>query len=243
MADYQESAYKQGEETTTFPKPGPIEPEGSRPGRAIVFKWLPILIILIYFAFSYFKIPILTAMGQYLVVSKPPEKSDLIVCLAGDNIERGLATADAFKMGLAPRIYIAREELPDGYQELKQRGIHYPESVDLLVMLLKGLGVPEAAVIKSDLPSRSTWEEAELVKGLAERMNYKSIILITSPTHTRRTYLTFSKIMGEKEYRLFIVPSPYSEFKADSWWQSRKYAREVLWEYQKVLYYTLKSLG
>jgi len=133
--------------------------------------------------------------------------------------------------------------LPDGYRELKQRGIQYPESIDLMVMILKGLGVPEEAVIKGEVPSRSTWEEAELVKALAERMNYTSIILITSPTHTRRTYLTFRKIMGEKEPRLFIVPSAYSEFKPDTWWQSRRHAREVLLEYQKLLHYALKGLG
>jgi len=133
--------------------------------------------------------------------------------------------------------------LPDGYRELKQRGIQYPESIDLMVMILKGLGVPEEAVIKGEVPSRSTWEEAELVKALAERMNYRSIILITSPTHTRRTYLTFRKIMGEKESRLFIVPSAYSEFKPDTWWQSRRHVREVLLEYQKLLHYALKGLG
>ena len=243
MADYQEGTYKQEQEKTGFPKPGPIEPEGSSQSGISVIKWLPILIILIYFGLSYFRIPVLTAIGQYLVVSYPPEKSDLIVCLGGNNVERGLATAEAYKMGLAPKIYIVREELPDGYRELKQRGIQYPESIDLLVMILKGLGVPEEAVIRGDVQSRSTWEEAELVKALAERMNYKSIILITSPTHTRRTYLSFRKIMGEKEYRLFIVPSPYSEFKPDTWWQSRRHAREVLFEYQKLLHYALKGLG
>jgi uncharacterized SAM-binding protein YcdF (DUF218 family) len=243
MADYQEGTYNQEQEKIGFPKPGPIEPEGSSQSRISLIKWLPILIILIYFGLSYFRIPVLTAIGQYLVVSYPPEKSDLIVCLGGTNVERGLATADAYKMGLAPKIYIVREELPDGYRELKQRGIDYPESIDLLVMILKGLGVPEGAIIRGDVQSRSTWEEAELVKALVERMNYKSIILITSPTHTRRTYLTFRKIMGEKEYRLFIVPSPYSEFKPDTWWQSRRHAREVLWEYQKLLYYTLKGFG
>ena len=243
MADYQEGTYKQEQEKTGFPKPRPIEPEGSSQSRISVIKWLPILIILIYFGLSYFRIPVLTAIGQYLVVSYPPEKSDLIVCLGGNNVERGLATAEAYKMGLAPKIYIVREELPDGYRELKQRGIQYPESIDLLVMILKGLGVPEEAVIRGDVQSRSTWEEAELVKALAERMNYKSIILITSPTHTRRTYLSFRKIMGEKEYRLFIVPSPYSEFKPDTWWQSRRHAREVLFEYQKLLHYALKGLG
>jgi len=243
MADYQEGTYKQEQEKTGFPKPRPIEPEGSSQSRISVVKWLPILIILIYFGLSYFRIPVLTAIGQYLVVSYPPEKSDLIVCLGGNNVERGLATAEAYKMGLAPKIYIVREELPDGYRELKQRGIQYPESIDLLVMILKGLGVPEEAVIRGDVQSRSTWEEAELVKALAERMNYKSIILITSPTHTRRTYLSFRKIMDEKEYRLFIVPSPYSEFKPDTWWQSRRHAREVLFEYQKLLHYALKGLG
>ena len=243
MAQYQESMNKQPEEKAGFPRTGPVEPDGSKSSAINVVKWLSILIILAYFSLSYFRIPVLTAVGQYLVVSYPPEKSDLIVCLGGNNVERGLATADAYKMGLAPKIYIVREELPDGYQELKQRGIRYPESIDLLEMILKGSGVSEEAVIRGEVQSGSTREEAELVKALAERMNFRSVILITSPAHTRRTYLTFREIMGEQEYRLSIVPSPYSQFKPDHWWQSRRHAREVLFEYQKLLYYVIKGLG
>jgi hypothetical protein len=96
------------------------------------------------------------------VVSYPPEKSDLIVCLGGNNVDRGLATADAYEMGLAPKIYIVREELPDGYRELKQRGIQYPESMDLLVMILKGLGVPMTVIGEV----QQTREEAELSRPL-----------------------------------------------------------------------------
>ena len=113
------------------------------------------LFILLYIVLSYYRTPILTRLGTYLIVQHEPVKSDLIVCLSGGNIERGMASADAYHKGLATRIFIAREELPDGYETLREKGVHYPEAREMTMMILRGLGVPDAALMTSDQVARA----------------------------------------------------------------------------------------
>jgi hypothetical protein len=79
---------------------------------------------------------------------------------------------------LAPRIFIAREPIPEGLETLKQKGIAYPESIDLVTMIFRNLGVPESAVIRSDQPLESTFEEAERVAALVKDKRYRSLILV-----------------------------------------------------------------
>jgi uncharacterized SAM-binding protein YcdF (DUF218 family) len=177
--DYQEGAFQDSK---------PIEPERKRMGKAWVLKWLFFLLAIFYVILSYYRAPILTGL----------QKSDLIVCLAGGNVERGLAVADAYEKGLAPRIFVAREVTPDGYELLKERGVNYPESVDLMRMLFEGLGIPRSAFFTSDRPSKSTFEEANLVKDVVMKSGYSSIIVITTPYHSRRAWLTFRKVFEEK---------------------------------------------
>jgi uncharacterized SAM-binding protein YcdF (DUF218 family) len=242
MADSREGTYQAPAERYSTPEPKPIEPVSPKPGRASWLKWLIILIFVVYLLISYLHIPILTAVGKYLVLSHPPQKSDLIVCLAGENVESGLAAADALNQGLASSIFVAREEPPDGYEILRQRGIPYPENTDLIGMILKGLGVSDSAIIKGERPVRSTREEAEQVRELIKRKNYRSILLITSPTHSRRAYLTFREVIEEKECRLLVMPSKYSNFKPEGWWKNGRYAEDVILECQKLIYLGLKSV-
>ena len=224
------------------PRQDPIEPEGTRSGLAGYFKWIFLGIVLVYVLFSYYHAPILTRVGGYLVVDSTPSESDLIVCLAGGNVERGLGTADLYSKGYAPRVFMAREEPPDGLEWAREKGVEYPESIDLMVMLLEALGVPRSAILRSEQPVGSTLEEARLVREVVKQQGYSSLILVTSPTHTRRVLLTFRKVFEGEDIRLHVVPTPYSRFRPEDWWQSRKYAREVIVEYQKLIFYVLKDL-
>ena len=225
-----------------MPDAKPIEPESAPSTSLSLFKWVLFIAVFIYILLSFFHGPILTRLGKYLVVQHPAAKSDLIVCLAGDDVGRGLASADLFARGLAPRIFIAREPIPDGLETLKQKGIAYSESVDRVMMILKGLGVPETAVIRGDQPVQSTIEEAERGGALIKEKKFRSLILVTSPTHSRRAWLTFRQVIPDKDFRITVIPTPYSKFRAEDWWKTRKYVREVILEYQKLIYYKAKGL-
>jgi uncharacterized SAM-binding protein YcdF (DUF218 family) len=153
-----------------------------------------------------------------------------------------MASADAYHKGLAPRIFIARQELPDGYETLREKGVHYPEAKEMTMMVLRGLGVPDAALMTSEQIAKSTIDEAVIIRGVAEENGYRSIILVTSPTHSRRCWLTFRKVFEKDQVRLQSLPSTYSGFRPNDWWKERKYLREVIIEYQKLIFYALKYL-
>jgi uncharacterized SAM-binding protein YcdF (DUF218 family) len=219
----------------------PIEPESTKVSGIARLKWVFFVLALLYVLISAYHGLALMSMGRYLIVAHPPEKSDLLVCLGGGNVERGLAAADAYRRGLAPHVFVAREIIPDGYDILKQRGVSYPESRDLMILMLQELGVPESAILTRDTPSESTVMEAGLVRKLVREKNYRSLILVTSPTHSRRAFLAFKKAMAGDEVSILVIPSSYSKYDPEAWWKNPNQLREVLLEYQKLVYYFFKG--
>lgn len=217
----------------------PIEPQGKKLTRLGMFKWIIFLVFIAYMLISLYRAPILKGFGKYLVVQHSPRKVDLIVCMMGKPVERGLEAAALFKKGFAPRIFIGRQMLPEGYPVLEAKKVHYPESRDLLAMILQGLGVPRSDCIVSDHFVDSTFDEATVVKALVQNKGYHSLIVVTSPTHARRTWLTFKTVFKDGDVQIMIIPSRYSDFRPDDWWKNRKYIREVIIEYQKLMCYAL----
>jgi len=240
MSEKYEDEERRIDPENTFPDMEPIEPEGKRINRQDLLKWAFFLLALVYILLSYYHAPILIHLGRYLIVEHDPQKCDLIVCMAGGNIERGLAAAEAYEKGFAPHIYISKEEPPDGYELLKNRDIDYPESIDLMIILLEGLRVPRSAILISDGVVRSTWEEAMAVRELVERKGFRSLMVITSPFHTRRAWLTYRKVFKDLDVRILMNPSKYSGFKPEGWWKERRYVRHVIIEYEKLIFYTFK---
>lgn len=224
------------------PTGDPIEPEGIRVTRIGWIKGILFLLVLIYFSLALFSGPFLAFLGRYLVVAHESQRSDLIVCLAGKNVERGIAAAEAYQKGLAPRILACREQSPDGLNHLKEKGFHYPEKIDLLKDLFKEYGIPESALLVPGKAVENTFEEAEVVRQVVRELGFQSLILITSPTHSRRAWMTFRKVLEEEKVRILVVPTPYSSYDPATWWNSKRYLKEVFFEYEKLLYYALHLL-
>lgn len=236
--DSQEEWMERG---TEFQREGrPIEPDAGKSRRPSLWKWIFFLLIILYGVISYYHGPLLTRMGQYLVVEHEPAQADLIVCMMGENVDRGLEAARVYGKGLAPQIFVAREEIPDGMAALREEGIDYPESRDLMIDLLVDLGVPRNACLTTDQFVGSTFEEIQVVREVALEKGFRSFLVVTSPTHTRRTYMTFRNAFEEEDVDVRMVPTEYSGFQAKTWWKSHRYVQEVIVEYQKLIYYTLK---
>lgn len=215
----------------------PIEPEGTGLGKVRFLKWAILALVFIYVALSYFHAPILERIGAYLVVSHPVKQADLAVCLLGRPVERSLAAADIYDSGFCPRIFIAKEIPADGADELEKRGMDFPGPGQVLTDLLIDLGVSEKAVMSSGNPVGSTFEEAQGVKAFVLANGYRSLIVVTSPTHTRRAWITYKKIFEKSGVDIMMAASEYSGFDPKTWWKNRAYAKEVFYEYQKLLYY------
>jgi uncharacterized SAM-binding protein YcdF (DUF218 family) len=240
MPEYQEGKVEDKRRTEPYVDNKPIEPQGKRLSRPTILKWIIFLVFTSYILISYYHAPILTRLGKYLVVQDVLKKADLIVCMMGSPVERGLAAADLYHQKMAPRILIAREDLPSGIEVLKKRGVHYPEARELLEMMLTGLGVAKSDLLSSERFAGNTLEEVKLIRDVVQRNGFRSLIVVTSPTHTRRTWLTFRNVFGKVEVDIMMAPSHYSDFRPEDWWKKRKYGKAVIIEYQKLIYYMLK---
>jgi len=235
-------AHKDSEDTGPQPGNAPIEPRRGSSQRKSFLRWVLFLVFVIWAVLTAYHEPILKTVGGFLVVSHELEPSDVIVCLSGSAVERGLAAAEVYNKGLAPHVFIIREIPPDGYELLERAGIRIPGSVDVLQTILTGMGVPKTALIASDHPAPSTFGEARMVHSLVKERGYRSLIVVTSPPHTRRAWRTFRRELEEENIRIRMLPSPYSGFHSEDWWKTRRYVREVITEYQKLLYYEIQAL-
>jgi len=220
----------------------PIEPEGTRLKGPGILKWILFLLIIGYAVISYYRIPILTAMGDYLILDHPLKKADLIVCTPGPPLDQALTAAELYRKGLAPRIFIPREPPPAGLDILKEEGGRFPEAGDLFMETLKQLKVPESARTVSTRSIDSVREAAEALQQRVLQKEIRSMIIVTPPHRARRTYRVFKNALDGNEVDIMISPSRYSGFQADTWWRSDRYRSEVIMEYQKLIYYGIGGL-
>jgi uncharacterized SAM-binding protein YcdF (DUF218 family) len=85
-----------------------------------------------------------------------------------------------------------------------------------------------------------TLDEAQAVREEVENRELGSIIIITSPTHSRRAWRTFTKVFEDTNVSILSLPTKYSGFSPEDWWKKRKYLKDVLLEYEKLAYYIIK---
>jgi uncharacterized SAM-binding protein YcdF (DUF218 family) len=229
------------EKTDGLGLPEPTDKRKKRQGVSIM-RWVIIILVIIYFLLSSYRVPILIKLGQYLIVEHKGKKADLIVCVAGGNVDRSLATVDVYRQGLAPYVFRAQEEKPDGLDYLKKQVKDYPTGFDLFKLATEGLGIPEKSILTSEERVDSTIDEATLIRKVVLERGFKSVIIITSLTHSRRAWLTFKKVFKDDDVAIISLPSHYQLFNPKDWWKKRKYAREVIIEYQKLIYYKIAYL-
>lgn len=210
-----------------------------RPGLS-VWKWIFFILFILYFVITAYRIPLFIQLGEYLIVEHKPQKADLIVCLGGPGVGNSLAAVDVYQKGLAPYIFKAKELKPDGLDYLKTKIEDYPTAFDLFTMIAEGFGIPSEAILSPDKRVGSTIEEANLVRAFVLDKGYTSIIVVTSLMHSRRAYLTFRRVFKDSEVKIISLPSHYQQFNPKDWWKNRAYTKELIIEYQKLIYYKFK---
>jgi uncharacterized SAM-binding protein YcdF (DUF218 family) len=168
----------------------------------------------------------LTKLGGFLILNKTPQKADVIIVLSGDDEGERLRYAYyLFQKGYAPKILIA------GSTSLWEE-----TGIDLMEKYLIQLGVPIKDIF-SEKQSESTVENALHARRLLEEMGFRSAIVVTSPTHTRRASIIFNKTFTSKMTAL--VSSDPKTFQPEGWWRDPRRRRAVLREYFQIGWYLL----
>lgn len=181
---------------------------------------------------------LLPAAGRFLVEGDPPEHADAIVVLAGSYPDRILEAVELYRAGLAPRILICPEPETGGFRRLAELGVDVPRGYDLNRMVAEQLGVPSDAIEVLGRAGDSTYAEAEVVIGEAQRRGYRSILLVTSKYHTHRAAEIYRFLSGG-QLKIIASPARDDDFQADGWWRDRTSTRRLIIEYQKWLSFLL----
>jgi uncharacterized SAM-binding protein YcdF (DUF218 family) len=177
-------------------------------------------------------------LANYLVVQKPLERADAIVILSGsaEYIERTREAAEIFTKEISSKIILTDDGLSGGWNNELNRN---PSWAERARWELIALGVREDAVEVLPTIVQGTNEEAELIVKTAAKRGIKSVMLVTSAYHSRRTIWSFEKAAERKNLTLTIgvlsppgKPNPF-------WWLSVNGWTTIGLEWMKTVYYRI----
>lgn len=179
----------------------------------------------------------LPSLGHFLVASDQPRQSDIIVLLMGSGPDRMLGAVDFYKAGYADKIVMVRN-MVRGFDLVVHKGVKIPHDTEIAKIVAVQLGVPQEKVIILPGDALSTQDEAQRVRDyLMNNKNVDSMIIVTSKYHSGRSKKIFVRAMSslDREVRVLSCPSPYDDFDAEHWWQSREDLKYGVQEYAKLL--------
>jgi uncharacterized SAM-binding protein YcdF (DUF218 family) len=190
-------------------------------------------------AFFIFGILSLRQAGNCLVVSDTRYKGDAIVVLMGGVEERIPQAIDLYKAGYAPLLLF-----PDDYEEnpplILPNGTKLSNDAAKSRHLSRQYGIPDSAICIVQGPALNTQAEAELMAGYLEgHPETDTLILVSSSYHMRRARFIFRNEFAAKglEITIISVPSRYTAFNPEKWWQTAGGRRTVFSEYLKMVYH------
>lgn len=174
-------------------------------------------------------------LADLLQVDEPIERADYILPLAGDR-HRVIRAAELYREDVAPVVLWSREYTPPRSRLqnlLVEMGYSLAEPKDFVPRLLEHLGVPSRAVEPFGDGHISTVEEAEALRRHLGNRNL-TIVLVTSPYHTRRAKMIFERTMPN--VRWIATSTPEGRIPA-RWWTDRNAALLVVPEVAKLVHY------
>ncbi len=181
--------------------------------------------------------PILTLVGRFLVVQNTLRQADVIFLHTGDVSNRPPAAAKLLKQGFGQRIVIARSESPLHVQ----LGLA-PNSTDLSIQVLLKLGVPAEKIVELPFPGgvTSSYDEALALRDYADTQGVRSVIVVTSAVHTRRSAWILERVLRNSRVELIMHPVADHRYAVSNWWTHEAGLTHHVDEYLKLAHYWLK---
>jgi uncharacterized SAM-binding protein YcdF (DUF218 family) len=165
--------------------------------------------------------------GRWLEREDPLAHADVIFVLSGAMPQRAAEGAKVFAMGYAPEVWLSRPDSPA--DELAKLGIHFAGEEDYNRQILIHEGVPETAIHLLPEPVANTEEELQEVGREMRSRGKTTIILVTSPQHTRRVWTLWQKLVGG-DSRAMVRAAHDDPFDPDHWWRSTRDIYSVVHE-------------
>jgi uncharacterized SAM-binding protein YcdF (DUF218 family) len=180
-------------------------------GGAVVTAIVVLFVLLICSVLYLVRAPILRSFGEGWIVEDSLERSDALIILSGDNFyaDRATRAADLYRRGMAPEVVASGKRLRP-----------FAGIAELMVHDLFERGVPKDKIEAFSQDADNTREEAMALAQLAARKKWRSVIIVTSNYHTRRTRYIFHRVFPSA-IRVQIASARDGDFDPDQWWQHR----------------------
>ena len=175
----------------------------------------------------------LRGAGEFLVVSDPLNKADAIVVLNGDSErdERLLYAVELWQKGYARKVIISAHKV--AWQS--------DEDISEWRHALKLNIIPKESLVLAINEADSTREEARMLLPFVIKQGFKSVIIVTSNYHTRRSKKVFQKEWNGSGIQTTVSAAPFYQFHPDDWWKHRSDSRTFFFEFSKTLWSALKK--
>ncbi len=179
-----------------------------------------------------FHTPLLWVLAAPLRVADPPRPADAIVVFAGGVGESGKAgggyqervkqAVDLYQAGLAP-VLVFSSGFVFAFREAA-----------VMRDLAVSQGVPPAAIV---LESRAmnTYQNVAFVGAILREHGWRTVLLVTSPYHTRRAVWTWRRALPD--IQVAATPVPESQFYRHEWGASLEQVRGIAQEYVAIAAY------
>ena len=176
-----------------------------------------------------FRVHLLMALGQFLVVKEVSPRVDLIHPLGWTGTARIDHAIRMYKEGHGDRLYLTgnTDNLQFSVQSYSELAYKYLSKFD----------IPRSAVFMGPSTS-STYEEVVGLRRLLFRHpDLGSVMAVSSPYHMRRIKLTLENVLPERVEKAY-VPVPWEDSRfSRRWWAHEASAAMVITEYIKLAYY------
>jgi uncharacterized SAM-binding protein YcdF (DUF218 family) len=192
----------------------------------IVAAALVLLLLLLALAHPFW----LSLIGRFLIVREPLQRADALVPLAG-NVERVEYAAELFEQGFAES-FVATN-MPH-----KTPGVRESYS-ELVAREASWHGVPASAIVQATTVVSTTYQEALVVRDLAQQHEWQSLLVVTSPSHTRRARYIFRDVFHNTGIRIHMRAVADHWYTPDSWWRRQDGLRATWTEYLKFVMYLI----
>lgn len=179
--------------------------------------------------------------GSWLIREDQLQKSDAVVMLMGSISDRIMQVADVYNKAYADRFILVEENM-SGIEFLRKRGATLISNSEQVRNIATELGIPKDRIVLLPGNATSTQMEALIIgEYIKQNPEMDTLIIVSSPSHTRRAGMVFQKVLRNinPDICIYISPSKYNRFTGKSWWENREDIQIVLSEYIKIIAFTL----
>ena len=169
--------------------------------------------------------PLLTAAARVLTVDTVRPGAHYIVALDGGAETRPFTAAELYRKGIAPAVLVLERA---------------SDPARLYRRILEHEGVPSSAIRTVPAEASTTWDEAIALRRVLPASERLTVVVVTSPEHTRRARWAFRKAFEDTSVDIRMAPSRHLDFDETNWWRHDGGVLMYLHEYFKLPFYWVR---